>query len=58
MQITTRLSAWVWANVVNGFIPGFTIDYLNGSLYDLFPESIDVPLTLLPVVEPPPVKKR
>lgn len=58
IQLTTRLSGWVWANVANGFIPGFAIDYLNGSMYDLFPEGIDVPLTPLPVVEPPAPKKK
>ncbi len=58
IQITTEMSSWVWLNVFNGFIPGFAIDYLSGSMYCLFPTDIAVALTPLPVpvVEPP--KKR
>lgn len=55
-QITKRMSSWVWANVFNGFLPGFAVDYLSGSLYYLLPESLDIPLTPLPVIEKP-VKK-
>ena len=58
IQITTQMSSWVWLNVFNGFIPGFTIDYLNGSMYNLFPTSVDVGLIQLPPPPEPPVKKK
>jgi len=56
IQITTKLSFWVWFNVLNGFIPGFIIDYLNGSMYNLLPSSLNVPLTIMP--EPKPLLKK
>jgi hypothetical protein len=53
IQITRKLSSWVWANAANFFIPGFTIDYLNGSMYYLVPDALDVALTPTPVIEKP-----
>lgn len=57
VQITNRLSHWVWLNTFNGFIPGFTIDWLNGSMYNLYPLQFEAVLTVAPKPEPPPVKK-
>ena len=54
IQITTKLSPWVWTNILNGFVPGFTIDYLTGSLNDLYPDSVEVSLNPAPKVESPP----
>ncbi len=54
--LTTKLSDWVWLNALNGFIPGFTIDFLNGAMYNLHPSSLNIPLTILPEPKPP-VKK-
>ena len=53
IQLTTKLSNWVWLNVLNGFIPGFTIDYLNGAMYRLHPDSLNLPLTTLPEPKTP-----
>jgi len=43
-QLTRKISFWLWGNVLNGFIPGMTIDMLTGSMYKLFPENISVEL--------------
>ena len=51
-QVTTKISAWVWSNVFNGFIPGYTIDLFTGSMYNLFPGSLDVQLQPAKVEEP------
>jgi len=56
IQITKSLSGWVWLNVLNGFVPGFLIDFLNGSMYTLRPSSLEIPLTILPEPKQP-VKK-
>jgi len=53
IQLTTKLSAWVWFNVLNGFIPGFLIDYINGAMYTLRPSYLDIPLTILPEPKKP-----
>lgn len=51
-QVTTKISAWVWSNIVNGFIPGFAVDMFTGSMYTLLPNNLDVQLQSAPVVEP------
>lgn len=48
IQTTKKLSSWVWLNVLNGFIPGFLIDYLNGSHFYIYPESVNATLTPVP----------
>jgi hypothetical protein len=50
--LTKKMSYWVWANVANGFIPGWVIDMFSGSMYDLLPEKIDAQLTEAKPVAP------
>lgn len=57
IQITRRMSKWVWSNVLNGFIPGFAIDYLNGSLYNLYPGTLNITLSPAAPVIAKPAKK-
>ena len=56
LQVTTKLSPWVWTNIFNGFLPGFAVDYITGSLNELYPDTLTVPLTPAPV-KPEPTKK-
>ncbi|HRI45956.1 MAG: PEGA domain-containing protein [Ignavibacteriaceae bacterium] len=55
-QITQRLSYWLWANSLNGFVPGLLIDWYTGSMYNLLPDKINVELTPQKVIEP--IKKK
>ena len=55
-QITRKTSAWVWFNVLNGFVPGFIFDYLSGSMYSLYPDNINIELQAAKL-PPVPVKK-
>ena len=38
--ITSKLSGWVWGNIVLGGLIGLGIDAITGSLYQLSPEQI------------------
>ena len=38
--ITSKLSGWVWGNIVLGGLIGLGIDAITGSLYKLSPEQI------------------
>lgn len=51
-QITKKISAWYWTNFLNGMIIGGLIDYINGSMYSLLPETIDLQLQ---AAKPPPI---
>lgn len=55
-QITRKTSAWVWVNVLNGFIPGFIFDYISGSMYSLYPDNINIDLQAAKA-PPVPIKK-
>ncbi|MCK9210400.1 MAG: PEGA domain-containing protein [Ignavibacteriaceae bacterium] len=55
-QLTRKLSLWFWGNALNGFIPGMTIDYFTGSMYNLLPEQVATELT--PAKVELPVKKK
>ena len=57
IQLTTKMSAWVWMNVFNGFIPGWIVDMFSGSMYNLLPERVEAQLTQAKVVEEPKKKK-
>jgi len=48
IQVTTKLSGWIWLNILNGFIPGMAIDYLTGSLNRLYPDILEVQLIPVP----------
>ncbi len=43
-QLTTKLSFYFWGNIFNGIIPGLIIDMFTGSMYDLFPEALNIQL--------------
>ena len=43
-QMTGKISAWFWFNVLNGIIPGMLVDMITGSMYSLYPETINVEL--------------
>ena len=55
-QLTRKMSWWFWGNALNGFLPGMTIDYFTGSMYNLLPEQVATELT--PAKVEAPVKKR
>ena len=55
-QITRKNSAWVWFNILNGFLPGYLFDYLSGSMYSLYPDKVNIELQPAKVA-PAPVKK-
>ena len=55
-QLTRKMSWWFWGNDLNGFLPGMTIDYFTGSMYNLLPEQVATELT--PAKVEAPVKKR
>jgi hypothetical protein len=55
-QITRKISFWFWGNVLNGFIPGMTIDMFTGAMYNLLPEKLEVELS--PALSETPKKKR
>ncbi|MDP3150547.1 MAG: PEGA domain-containing protein [Ignavibacteria bacterium] len=55
-QLTRKMSWWFWGNALNGFIPGMTIDYFTGSMYNLLPEQVATELT--PAKVELPAKKR
>jgi len=57
IQLTTKMSAWVWMNVFNGFIPGWIVDMFSGSMYNLLPERVEAQLTQAKVIEEPKKKK-
>jgi hypothetical protein len=44
-QVTRKISFWFWGNVLNGFIPGMTIDMFTGAMYNLLPEKMEVELS-------------
>jgi len=56
IQVTQKMSMWFWLNALNGFLPGMTIDYFTGAMYDLYPEQISSELT--PAKSEPVQKKR
>ena len=43
--ITSKLSGWVWGNIVLGGLIGLGIDAITGSLYQLTPEQIHAQIT-------------
>ena len=43
-QMTGKISAWFWFNVFNGIIPGMLVDMITGSMYSLYPETINIEL--------------
>jgi hypothetical protein len=43
-QLTGKISFWFWCNVLNGIVPGMLIDMITGSMYSLFPDTINVEL--------------
>ena len=51
-QMTGKISAWFWFNVLNGIVPGMLIDMINGSMYSLFPEAINIELQQAPPAVP------
>jgi len=55
-QLTRKMSWWFWGNALNGFLPGMTIDYFTGSMYNLLPEQVVTELT--PSKVEVPVKKK
>lgn len=55
-QVTTKLSFWFWGNIVNGFIPGMTIDFLTGSMNSLIPDAVEA--QLIPAEEKPAANKK
>lgn len=55
IQVTRRISNWYYLNALNGFLPGMAADWFNGSMYNLYPEVIDIQLTPVKIEEP---KKR
>jgi glucan-binding YG repeat protein len=55
-QITRKISSWYWLNLINGMLLGGLLDYINGSMYCLLPELLEVQLQTTKVV-PPPTKK-
>lgn len=56
IQLTRKMTLWFWGNALNGFIPGMTIDYFTGSMYNLLPEKVATDLT--PAKVEAQVKKR
>ena len=57
IQLTKKMSAWVWMNVFNGFIPGWIVDMFSGSMYNLLPDRIEAQLNQAKVPDPPAKKK-
>lgn len=57
VQITNKISQWVWLNALNGFLLGLTVDYLNGAMYDLYPEQFEAKLSAVTKQETPAGKK-
>jgi hypothetical protein len=57
IQLTKKMSSWIWMNVMNGFIPGWIVDMFSGSMYNLLPDRVEAQLTPAKVVEQP-VKKK
>jgi hypothetical protein len=39
-MLDSRLSGWIWGNIVFGWIPGFIIDSLTGGAKELHPDSL------------------
>jgi hypothetical protein len=56
-QVTRKISAWYWSNILNGFIFGGLLDYINGSMYNLLPERMDIELQVAKPAPPPPSKR-
>lgn len=54
-QVTTKLSFYFWGNIFNGMIPGMIVDMFTGSMYELFPETLDIQLQ---EAKPEPVTKK
>ena len=53
--VSSRISGWVWGNLVIGGLIGLAIDFISGGAYKLTPETLSVDLVRKP--EPPPVKE-
>lgn len=43
-KIEQTISGWVWLNILNGLIPGMTIDFITGGAFNLIPVDITVTL--------------
>jgi len=56
-QVTRKISAWYWSNILNGFILGGIFDYLNGSMYELLPGRMQIQLQEAKPQPPPPSKR-
>jgi PEGA domain len=54
-QLTRKISAWFWGNILNGILPGVLTDFISGAMYRLLPENLD--LELHPAKQEKPVKK-
>ncbi len=55
-QMTGKISFWFWCNVLNGILPGMVIDMITGSMYSLYPDTINVELQ--PTKPAAPTKKQ
>lgn len=56
-QVTRKISAWYWSNILNGFIFGGVFDYLNGSMYELLPVKMNIQLQEAKPQPPPPSRR-
>ena len=43
--LTTKVSGWVWGNIVFGGLIGLAVDAISGGLYGLTPEQISATLS-------------
>lgn len=43
-KIEQKSSGWLWLNVLNGMIPGATVDFITGGAFNLYPTEIVVTL--------------
>lgn len=41
-KIEQRSSGWLWLNILNGIIPGITVDFITGAAFDLVPSEVRV----------------
>lgn len=52
-QVTKKISYYTWLNAFNLWIPGLTIDYFNGAMYDLTPEKTEAIMLVEKKIEKP-----
>ena len=44
VMLDSRLSGWIWGNIIFGWVPGFIIDSVTGAAKELHPESVHAEL--------------